>query len=492
MEQNHQIMDELGVSWIFCVLHNFGGRMGPDGELDKLSRDLEETAKLYPMMIGTGITAEALGNSPIVNDLLINRTLYSDKVRSVSEWTKQWLSNRYGMVTVEIEKAWTILLNTVYQDKHGYHEGAAESLFCSRPTFNFSSASSWGHSIIRYRPLDLIKAADYLIQAYPQLQNNKPYQYDLAEILLQVLSNAARSVMIRLNNAYLTQNLIDFIKQKDQFLKMIEIADKTAALCPAFSLHRWIDQARSCGTTDWEKDCYETNARNLITLWGNVKNKTLRDYSNRRWSGLFRDFYGIRWKLWLDNREQELKNQALLSAAENNWPLWESGWISSRMKTAKLPELTEKEFRDLLDFCRKEEENPAESKVRSLSLGLPVSVRAKHQIEVINNLTCETKQKVVYNCSEIELSLNLGSILSLQAFILYLNQGAGVNPYDLILETSEECVNWIEIERRINTNLNVRTVIDCYGRARYLKLQLKTRNLDLPLILQGIDVLGCD
>ena len=52
----------------------------------------------------------------------------------------------------------------------------------------------------------------------------------------------------------------------------------------------WLTSARSWGKTEAEKNLYEQNARDLITLWGDA-NSPLHEYANRQWSGLLNDFY---------------------------------------------------------------------------------------------------------------------------------------------------------------------------------------------------------
>jgi len=45
-----------------------------------------------------------------------------------------------------------------------------------------------------------------------------------------------------------------------------------------FLLGKWLASARSMGNTESEKDLYERNARNQITLWGD-KYSPLHDYA---------------------------------------------------------------------------------------------------------------------------------------------------------------------------------------------------------------------
>ena len=93
-----------------------------------------------------------------------------------------------------------------------------------------------------------------------------------------------------------------------------------------FKVGAWIDQARNLGNNKAEKDLYEWNARVQITTWGNrtaADEGGLRDYAHREWSGILKDLYYKRWKIYLDNVSKELQgisvDQIDYYAIEKNW-----------------------------------------------------------------------------------------------------------------------------------------------------------------------------
>ena len=53
---------------------------------------------------------------------------------------------------------------------------------------------------------------------------------------------------------------------------------------------------RSRGDIDAERDNYERNARQIVTVWG----PPINDYSCRVWSGLVRDYYLPRVRMKLE------------------------------------------------------------------------------------------------------------------------------------------------------------------------------------------------
>ena len=67
---------------------------------------------------------------------------------------------------------------------------------------------------------------------------------------------------------------------------------------PEFSLERWIAAARGFGSDNASKDYYETNARMLISVWGDSYHLT--DYASRTWSGMISPYYAPRWRLFIE------------------------------------------------------------------------------------------------------------------------------------------------------------------------------------------------
>ncbi len=64
-------------------------------------------------------------------------------------------------------------------------------------------------------------------------------------------------------------------------------------------LSSWTGRARSWAKSAEEAELYESNARRLITLWGDGRSR-LHDYSGRHWAGLVATFYLPRWRRWAE------------------------------------------------------------------------------------------------------------------------------------------------------------------------------------------------
>ena len=73
-----------------------------------------------------------------------------------------------------------------------------------------------------------------------------------------------------------------------------------------FLLGKWIADARSWGATVSEADYFESNARNLLSSWGDRGN-LLTDYADRTWAGLVSSYYKPRWEMFFDDAEAALE-----------------------------------------------------------------------------------------------------------------------------------------------------------------------------------------
>lgn len=334
MRPEHGLFETNGAKWIYCMLHNFGGRMGLDGEVPVIASDPIETFQKSKNMVGIGMTPEAMENSPVVYELLFDTNWSKDPI-DYRAWMKQYGKRRAGGESDSLNQAWKILLETAYADKGIYYQGPAETVINSRPADSFNAASTWGHSNILYDKVKLDQALLLLNENYEAFSSSPAYKYDFADVAEQVLCNAAveyHSLMVQAKN---DNDLAKFEQLSNSFLGLIDLSDKILSTTDEFMVGTWIEASRKMITDadDWTKDLFEFNARSLITTWGGERVGSLKDYSNRKWSGLTKDFYKERWAIWIRNRIADLKGEARDAAdakAESNWFLWEYQWINRK------------------------------------------------------------------------------------------------------------------------------------------------------------------
>ena len=324
--------------WLYCMLNNFGGRLGLHGHLDNMAREIPKAFNNGKHIAGIGITPEASVNNPVLYDFLFE-TIWQDDVTQpltaidLDTWLDDYAERRYGAASESANAAWDILKDTVYKGSlNNLGQGAPESVVNARPALNIQAASTWGNAVVSYDKVQLEEAAKLLLEDYDLLKDSAGYQYDLANVLQQVLSNSAQEYQKKMTAAYNSRDLAAFQKYSATFLEIIDNMETVTATSEYFLLGRWVEQAKAMGKNadDFTRELYEFNAKALVTTWGSynqAESGGLKDYSNRQWSGLIGDFYKVRWERWITARTNELKGQPYESSI--NWFQWEWEWVRS-------------------------------------------------------------------------------------------------------------------------------------------------------------------
>lgn len=328
--ESHPVWKEtdayFGKPWIWNMLQNFGGNVALFGRMENVANDPADALNdpSSGKMTGIGLTPEGIEQNPALFELMLENTWQRETI-NLDEWLKAYANRRYGAENQAIHNAWAILKSTVYSG--GLTEGGQESIIVARPTFSVQ-----GHRVLtklNYDPLELAKAWEIFISQADQLCKSEGFQYDLVDITRQVLANYASSLQQEIALAYKNNNKKKFETYTQAFLELIDDMDTLLATRNEFLLGKWISDARKWGATEEEKDLYEFNARDLVTLWGD-KDSELHEYSNRQWSGLLKGFYKPRWEKFFDYVSVSMNNQSALDlmAFEESLKEWEWQWVN--------------------------------------------------------------------------------------------------------------------------------------------------------------------
>ena len=324
-----------GKPWIWNMLHNFGGNISLWGRMSNAAADpsaaLNDPAS--GKMKGIGLTPEGIEQNPVLYQLMLEN-VWRDSTVNLNEWLLQYALQRYGAYNADINNAWKILERTVYNG--GLGEFGPESIIVSRPTVN-----GWGDRVrtkLDYKPEELAKAWDLFINAAASFKSNEGYQYDLVDITRQMLANYATPLQQKWVLAYLQHDAASFDKYAALFIELLEDMDALLNTRKEFLLGKWIQDARANGISETEKELYELNARNLITLWGN-KESELHEYSNRQWAGLINDFYKPRWEQFFIYLKQKMNNRARMETSDFETAIkdWEWKWVNKHTVYNNLP-----------------------------------------------------------------------------------------------------------------------------------------------------------
>ncbi|WP_432714564.1 alpha-N-acetylglucosaminidase [Pedobacter sp.] len=314
-----------GKKWIWCMLHNFGGRNVLYGNLDYLAKEPAEMVHdpNRGNLSGIGLVPEGIEQNPVVYSLMLDH-VWNNQPINVPAWLSNYIHSRYGKKNANIESAWKILHKTVYSQTGSY-----ESIISARPTFDKSA--DWAGTDLGYNPAELIGAWDQLLLPSAAFKTSDTYQFDLVTVGRQVMANYAKVLQQQFAQDYKKGDRQAFRKHTLAYLELIDDMDVLMATRKDFLLGKWLNDAKAIATNDKERQLYEMNARDLITLWGG-KDASLHDYATKQWSGLFKGFYKKRWQLFIDDATIALEKGKTFD--QDNFAekvkQWEWKWVNSR------------------------------------------------------------------------------------------------------------------------------------------------------------------
>ncbi|MDE6533629.1 MAG: alpha-N-acetylglucosaminidase [Muribaculaceae bacterium] len=302
--------------WLFCMLENFGANVGLHGRMDQLIDNFYQTKDNHLAMNikGFGFSMEGSGNNPVMFELMSELPWRQNRV-SKEVWIKDYVKARYGMEDPAVTEAWEILSNSIYNCPAGNNQqGPHESIFCGRPSLNNFQVKSWSKMRNYYDPASTLKAASLMASVADRYRGNNNFEYDLVDFVRQALADQGRRQYLATIADYNSFSQDSFRKNADKFLEMLLLQDRLLGTRKEFRLGTWTEAARDAGISPDEKDLYEWNARVQITTWGNrtcADQGGLRDYANKEWNGLLRDFYYPRWKTYFDALAEQMHRNSL-------------------------------------------------------------------------------------------------------------------------------------------------------------------------------------
>lgn len=315
-----------GKPWIWSMLQNFGGNISLFGRMRHVAADpaiaLHDPESKN--MRGIGVTPEGIEQNPALFALMLEN-VWNDTPIDADKWVQNYARRRYAKDNTQANEAWHILLNSVYSG--GLTEGGPESIIVARPTMK--KYIDRVLTKLDYDPMQLVKAWTLLVNAADSLKQSDGFQYDLVDVTRQVLANYASPLQQKMAQAYQNKDQQQFKLYSSQFLELMDDMDALLSTRKDFLLGKWINEARANGVTDKEKNLYEFNARDLVTLWGD-KESGLREYSNRQWAGLIKGYYKQRWAMYFGLLDKSLSAKTDFNAGAFNKQVkdWEWQWVN--------------------------------------------------------------------------------------------------------------------------------------------------------------------
>ncbi len=299
-------------NWIYCMLLNFGGRTGMHGKMTPVI-DYYYDARAHQngqTLKGVGATMEAIENNPVMYELLFELPWRKERF-TYEEWLEGYAQARYGKSDEKLTTAWNMLAQTVYNcPPRSTQEGTVETVFAAAPRLDIRNVSCCSTTHPFYNTDTLKLAAENMLSVADSYQGNNNFEYDLVDVVRQVIANKAYYLQKEISQAYNDKNVALFKETSTRFLELLLAQDKLLQTRPEFMLGTWVNQARKIGNTEEEKNLYEWNARTQITTWGNrASAPILYNYAYKEWAGILKDVYYPRWKAYFDYLEKELAGE---------------------------------------------------------------------------------------------------------------------------------------------------------------------------------------
>ena len=303
-------------SFVWCLLHNFGGRPGTYGNAKKiLTGGLEQMFSPSSTAIGAGITMEASGQNPIVYDLAFDLSwegIDLDSAADLYDWERRWVGARYGFghgsdAEGKVHAAWAVFTTTVYE--YDNDPGTGKWAIFSEPSVHRTCECHFCHpgdSVFSAWSTFLDAADDVTVSA------TETYKRDLAQFTAFVVHSKACLVLNALSATNQVTQRIAALKELEDVMTLLDAVFDTDVNT---QLACWVHDAKKWGASEEETHRVVTGALAQVTVW--TPYEKLNDYAKKGWSGLTRDYYIPRWRLLRESLENN--TISTVRAFEKTW-----------------------------------------------------------------------------------------------------------------------------------------------------------------------------
>ncbi len=286
-----------GQPYLWCYLGNFGGNTMLSGNFRTVSDRMEDAFSNGGQNLrGVGSTLEGFGVNQFMYEFVLDRAW--DKTEADGDWIDRLADRRVGFRDSTARLAWRMLCDSIYtlpsQTGQSTLTNAHPSLegnwhWTTKPTVGYDFPTIW-------------KTWNLLLQVD---SDRDSYRFDVVNVGRQVLGDYFLRERDRFTAAYKKSDLPAMQRSGERMLELLADLDRLVACHPEFSLKQWVDAARAMGTNADETAYYETNARTLISVWGDSYHLT--DYASRSWAGMLSSYYAPRWQLFIQRVTEATK-----------------------------------------------------------------------------------------------------------------------------------------------------------------------------------------
>ncbi|WP_446743019.1 alpha-N-acetylglucosaminidase [Silvibacterium acidisoli] len=295
-----------GKQWANGMAHTFGGNNNVKGNLALMAS--EPAAVLASQekgnLVGWSMCPEGIETNEVVYELMTDASWRQEPI-NLDTWIPAYCTSRYGACPPAMREAWQLLLKSAY----GAHIWMTKQAWQGEPSLSPTAASVDSGE-------DYKKAVTLFLSCASQLGDAPLYRNDLIEFVGQAAGGFADAQLAEATQAIRGKELSTAKYHAAAALKMLDRIDALTNLRADRRLETWVGAARVNAATPDEAALLDENARRLITTWGWPE---LSDYASRVWSGLIRDYYAARWRVWFDHQ---------FSGSDFSLDIWQQSWLS--------------------------------------------------------------------------------------------------------------------------------------------------------------------
>ena len=320
-----------GVPYIWCYLGNFGGNSMLAGNLDTVNVRIERAfAKGGDNFVGIGSTLEGFDCNPFMYEYVFEKAWDNPLTDDVDAWVECLADQRAGTTDEHMRTAWRLLADSVYNKVSS--PGQTVRINQRPTTGNIKEYRQYYIApTYKYNNLVLLEVLDNLLASDCDTRTR---HFDIVNITRQMLGNYFSDLYIDYVKAYKDNNFEKMQQIEKTMVSILDDTDRILATEPAFLVGKWIKDARAIGITEEDKDYFESNARNLITTWGE-EDALLNEYGSRAWAGLTATYYAYRWKEFFKDMDEAIAQGVDFDevAYHNRICKYEGQWWRERIGT---------------------------------------------------------------------------------------------------------------------------------------------------------------
>ena len=291
MEVWRKTQSYYGIPFIWCYLGNFGGNTFLAGNIQEIAGLIEGTfAEAGPSFKGLGSTLEGFDCNPFMYQFVFEKAWNFPQHQDLDIWGAELARMRAGVDNEEAREAWEELFKEIYIQRSVPGHSPIMNL---RPSFSRSSSY---HSSVKFN-YENEKLHEVIVHLLAAGGKGPSYEFDLVNLTRQYLSNQFEQLFADYKTAYEQGDTETMKARQTEMLATFDTLDELLGSQAYFLVGKWIADARAWGATPAEADYFESNARNLLTSWGDRGN-LLTDYADRSWAGLVGTYYKGRWELF--------------------------------------------------------------------------------------------------------------------------------------------------------------------------------------------------